>query len=274
MSFALDGSANRVASVERSAQDTQQAPVAACERVCRDMEAIFALTASKNAYIAPSPAPVATIIGPPSPPPQGLRWQRGSALAAVLVAGALITAAFLVQKRVSETSPKEVVLLEPHFSRADTPSPRYNSLPLTRPLPDAPDSPVAPLAQRAVVEKRNDPKPAKIATTKHRPASAVTHGSARQEARRNARQPCEQLENVDLAWCMRPRLLRADRQLREAYEEAIHAGVDRRLLSASVRQWSRWRRKANSDPHGAAVRYQEITEQLRAARSADPYGDI
>lgn len=267
-----------MASVERSVQDireAQQAPVAACERVCRDMEAIFALASSKNAYIPSSPAPVVTIIGPPSPPSQSLRWKRGSALAAVLVAGALITAAFLVQKQVSETNSKEVVLLEPHLSPADTPPPRDDSLPLTRPLPEAiHDSPVPPLARRAVVEERSDPKPAKIATSKHRPASAVTHGSARQEARRNARQPCERLENVDLAWCMRPRLLRADRQLREAYEEAILAGVDRRVLSASVRQWSRWRRKANSDPHGAAVRYQEITEQLRSARSADPYGDI
>jgi uncharacterized protein len=66
---------------------------------------------------------------------------------------------------------------------------------------------------------------------------------------------------------MRPQVVDADLQLRSAYNDAVRAGVDRRVLVAYRRQWSKLRNKANSDPHSVVVGYRQIAQQLDAARN-------
>jgi uncharacterized protein len=71
---------------------------------------------------------------------------------------------------------------------------------------------------------------------------------------------------------MRPQLLDADRRLRDAYYDAIRAGVNRRLLVIYQRQWSSLRSHANSDPRRVTARYRQMAEQLDFARTGA--GDI
>jgi hypothetical protein len=82
-----------------------------------------------------------------------------------------------------------------------------------------------------------------------------------------ARNSCDRLERRDLAWCMRPQLLDADRQLRDAYHQASQTGVDRRVLSSYRRQWSKFRRQANSDPRRVTAGFREMAQRLDAERT-------
>lgn len=78
---------------------------------------------------------------------------------------------------------------------------------------------------------------------------------------------CEGMEGMDLARCMRPHILDADLQLRTAYDDAARAGVKRRELVAHRRQWSKLRKRANSDPRRVLAGFREIAQQLDVARA-------
>jgi hypothetical protein len=93
----------------------------------------------------------------------------------------------------------------------------------------------------------------------------VMRPSARVVPSRTGRS-CDRLGALALARCMRPQILDVDRQLRDAYEDAVRAGVDRRVLTAYRRQWSRLRDRAISDPRSVAVGYRRMAQQLDSAR--------
>jgi hypothetical protein len=61
---------------------------------------------------------------------------------------------------------------------------------------------------------------------------------------------------------MRPEILTADRQLRSAYNDAVRAGVDPRVLGAYRRQWWRMRGEAIDDPRGVAAGYHQMANDL------------
>jgi uncharacterized protein len=73
---------------------------------------------------------------------------------------------------------------------------------------------------------------------------------------------------------MRPQILDADQQLRAAYNDAVRAGVERRELVAYRRQWSKLRKRANSDPRSVSEGYREIAQQLDATRAGQSGGEI
>lgn len=70
-----------------------------------------------------------------------------------------------------------------------------------------------------------------------------------------------------LARCMRPQILAADRQLRDAYDDAVRAGVERQVLVHYRRQWSIMRQRAISDPRSVAAGYRQMAEELYALQS-------
>lgn len=77
---------------------------------------------------------------------------------------------------------------------------------------------------------------------------------------------------LDLARCMRPQILDADRRLRTAYHEAVRSGVDRRVLGAYRREWKKLRRRANSDPRGVEVGYRQMARELDSTRDVKRAG--
>jgi hypothetical protein len=68
------------------------------------------------------------------------------------------------------------------------------------------------------------------------------------------------------AWCRRAEVAAADDRLRNAYDEAARAGIDRDVLVAVRNDWARLRRRANRDPAALIRGYRELTGQLYAER--------
>jgi len=74
------------------------------------------------------------------------------------------------------------------------------------------------------------------------------------------------------AWCLRDRTNAADRDLRQAYQAAIEAGVKGGTLRGVWRQWVRYRRLANSRPEELIRGYDGLTRRLRDLRSTGAEG--
>lgn len=64
------------------------------------------------------------------------------------------------------------------------------------------------------------------------------------------------------AWCLRPRVLAANRELTRLYDQARRAGVDSRALGRLRGQWASVQRKANSHPDAALVGYRNLRLDL------------
>jgi uncharacterized protein YecT (DUF1311 family) len=117
----------------------------------------------------------------------------------------------------------------------------------------------------AAMRSRHKTRPA--AQDLNRKSTQLATGAASRTPGSHADETCAGLSHRDLAWCMRPQVLDADRQLRDAYQEAVRAGVDRSLLSNYRRQWSKLRGRANSDPRSVTGGYRQMAQQLDAART-------
>ena len=66
------------------------------------------------------------------------------------------------------------------------------------------------------------------------------------------------------AWCLRGAVTAADDQLRDAYDEAVEAGVARPVLVGVRNDWARLRGRANRDPEALIRGYALLTQALRA----------
>jgi hypothetical protein len=110
-------------------------------------------------------------------------------------------------------------------------------------------------------------KPATSAPRSHGRAQRLAMKPATSAPRSQIGLACDRLSGLDLARCMRPQVIDADQKLRNAYNDAIRAGVDRRVLVAYRRQWSKLRNHANSDPRSVVVGYRQIAQHLDAART-------
>jgi len=65
------------------------------------------------------------------------------------------------------------------------------------------------------------------------------------------------------AWCLRGTIMAADDRLRDAYDAAVRAGVDRRTLIDVRSDWKRLRGRANRDPQALIRGYALLTQELR-----------
>ncbi len=66
------------------------------------------------------------------------------------------------------------------------------------------------------------------------------------------------------AWCLHGTIMAADDRLRDAYDDAARAGVDRTTLVGVRNDWKSLRGRANRDPQALIRGYALLTEQLRA----------
>jgi hypothetical protein len=78
---------------------------------------------------------------------------------------------------------------------------------------------------------------------------------------------CARMGRRARARCMRPHILRADREMRSAYASATRAGVDRRTLKSYRNRWSRVLEESNSDPVYVTASLEEMTRRLHAKRA-------
>jgi len=78
---------------------------------------------------------------------------------------------------------------------------------------------------------------------------------------------CARMNRHARARCMRPHILRADREMRSAYASATRAGVDRRTLKSYRNRWSRVLEESNSDPVYVTASLEEMTRRLHAKRA-------
>jgi len=112
------------------------------------------------------------------------------------------------------------------------------------------------------------PQRARVVPAYYRSAQ---HVAPRRAKVANDRGPCGAMRRLWLARCMRPQVLAADRELREAYENAVRAGVDRDMLVAYRNRWNRVRGDAVYDPTYVTATFQQMAHRLDAASSRADY---
>ncbi|MCK8457478.1 hypothetical protein [Sphingomonas faeni] len=73
---------------------------------------------------------------------------------------------------------------------------------------------------------------------------------------------CDDLQDEERAWCLRPSLLAAHRQLRATYNAARRAGVDRNALARIQGRWTNVQRRATDRPDDTLDSYRDLRLQL------------
>ena len=200
----------------------------------------------------------------------GSGWIR--ALFGVVIVGALMVSLALVQRGILHIAPRDIAQpLPPLAPKVDQ---IYRGPIFVEPVP------VRVVQETMASEAVTRTAPAKSGPRLARATRKPKHKSAQHQVEEAASkvpsppvETCDGMEGMDLARCMRPQVLDADLQLRNAYNEAVKAGVKRRVLVTHRRQWSKLRKRANSDPRGVLVGFRDIAQQLDAARiSSHPGG--
>jgi len=75
---------------------------------------------------------------------------------------------------------------------------------------------------------------------------------------------CGDLDENSHRWCMRPTVMQADRELRQAYRHAVRAGVSRSVLRSYREEWADLRSDAAHDPRRMITGYQRMAHELSA----------
>jgi outer membrane biosynthesis protein TonB len=213
--------------------------------VAADMKAIFApLPRQSKAVTAESPPPPSEV-APPKKRGGAARWLQALLAVAILAA---ILSWLLVPK--------------PQFAppASQVPPKAAPAMPAAASLPAASQpAPSQPAAQPP--SEATAPAGAQPASS----ASPRTSESDRGTAARKPATPARCGRNASEAWCLRRDIANADDRLRDTYEEAMRAGIDRRLMVAVRDDWAGLRRRVNRDPRALIGGYAELTRELRAA---------
>jgi uncharacterized protein YecT (DUF1311 family) len=135
------------------------------------------------------------------------------------------------------------------------PAPVAASAPLVEPTPETPPEPA--------VEPSPDVHEASTAAAESAEAAAPAPDAAARPADACAAQPTP----ADRAICADPELQRLQRELRQAYAEALEAHEDRDLLRQRQLAWAD-ARNAVTDPERLAQLYQERIRKLNSATAA------
>ncbi len=198
--------------------------------VAAEMEAVFA------------PLPQTARAAPDSPPvrPVTVRGGHGWRWAASFVAAVLVAATVLIFM----ARPIPVALIQ---SR-----PRG-----TLTVPIAP----APTARVALAPSIATPSVAAPYIAAPPPATRLERPKPNRIA---ARSPGRCPASATEAWCRRAEVVAADDRLRDAYDEAVRAGIGRDILVGVRNDWARLRGRANRDPAALIRGYGELTRQLYA----------
>ena len=127
-------------------------------------------------------------------------------------------------------------------------------IPVTSPQPQPRRTQAVPIAATVPVT----PAPPLAAPP---PATRIERPKPAQTASRN---PGVCPASATEAWCRRAEVAAADDRLRNAYDEAVRAGIDRDILVGVRNDWARLRGRANREPAALIRGYGELTGQLYA----------
>jgi uncharacterized protein YecT (DUF1311 family) len=191
-------------------------------------------------------------------------WTR--ALFGVVIVGALVVALALAQRGILQFAPRDIAEpLPPLTSKVDQ---VYRGPIFVQPVPvRVVQTSMATEAAIKTATAKSRPKPSSTTDKSKHKSTEHLVAESNPEALTPHAETCDGMGGMDLARCMRPQILDADQQLRTAYNDAFRAGVERRELVAYRRQWSKLRKRANSDPRNVLVGYREIAQKLDAARA-------
>ncbi|MCJ8156978.1 hypothetical protein [Sphingomonas sp. LaA6.9] len=197
--------------------------------------------------------------------------RRTLALTGVAIAGVLGISIILAPRGIPDPSPRQIVTPP---SQVDLVS-RGPTFVESAAAPAVPSSRVNEAATETSPAVKSPTRPRSTTDNpKRKSTQRLATKSAPKAHRSRASTSCKRMGGMELARCMRPQILAADRQLRNAYNDAVRSGVDRRTLVAYHRQWSKLRRRANSDPRSVTAGYRQMAEQLDATRTGGRAGDI
>lgn len=248
------------------------APDARYAAVHADLDAIFASVAPTSP--APPAARVGTAGGRPS------FGVRGMIVIGLLLVCAVLGLAWLRR-------PAPVVPAGTSARQADVAAAPRNAAPaagasVATPAPDNDIAPVAPVpapAEPAVVAATPSGRgskgvavavpagPARSAGPRHRAGRTGSRAAGeRRELADTAAAPVA-CAPADSAWCLRDATIAADRDLRDAYEAALHAKVKGRTLRHVRREWVKYRRLANKKPKELIHGYTALTGDLHRAEA-------
>ena len=219
-----------MASRIRTARDT---PLGDRPSVASELEAIFA----PLPQIAPPAGPAAS---PRRPRSRGTGLRLWLALLGAVALAALVGSLAFLTPRARQTPSSAAIatapLLPARQAVAAPPQPAQQP----RPVAHAPSKtrPAHP------PEHKSEPKPKRAA------APPVHHGR------------CPRFATE--AWCLHGTITAADDRLRDAYQAAVRAGVDRDTLVDVRSDWKRLRGRANRDPQALIRGYALLTQELRA----------
>jgi type IV secretory pathway VirB10-like protein len=193
------------------------------------------------------------------------RWAIALAIITLLLATALILVA--APWRFARPVQPEVVPVSRTAQQPRVPPAPAPVSPLSPPTPAAP-TPAADEAKPAA-EPPSARKPVAVAT----PRAALRPVSARDKPPTRSKAPAEEAaapraaacpRGASPAWCLRGSVTAADSRLREAYDDATRAGVNRKILVGIRSDWKHLRSRANKDPEALIRGYALLTQELRA----------
>jgi hypothetical protein len=251
-------------------------PAARQEGVARDLDAIFGRRRRR-----PAKGTAVAVI-----PTRRRRSSWPWILLAGIVVAALAAAAVALLLGYGSSPAHHATVVKPRVIERREPLPRAASV-SPSPAPDQPAVVAPPPAALRTGNQAPDVRaPAATSATPDRvtrPASGNQRRVARADDRpaRSRRAEggatrCGDLRPDERAWCLRPRVLEANRELTRLYDQARRAGVDSQALSRLRGQWASLQRKANSRPDETLAGYHDLRLDLLDLlddQRADPRGD-
>lgn len=202
------------------------------------------------------------------------RAGKGRTLALVVVAGMLAVSIGLMQRGTPNLSPpqsaKPLPPIAARTNRIDRGEKAKAQVDLVTPPGIVGE---AATASPAVITPHLEPASA-TRTPQQRSAPRIALRTSTSAPHSRSSRLCDGLSGLDLARCMRPQILDADRELRDAYYDAVRVGVERHVLVAYQREWSIMRHRAISDPRSVADDYRQMADELNALqpdRRADDF---
>lgn len=255
-----------------SSSEAGQLRAGAPARVSSDMEEIFGAVSPKSGSV---PLARSRSIVPivPRLSAGGQRPVRRPWLMSGVVLGAAFAAAIVMVRHNSASSPAKAPA--PVVQTETLASQGYRLPTLVQPVAVPPVPQAAPIKLASGVSPRDAVHTRPSASrdlSKRKAVRRIASKPINPAPRARRREPCDGIGRAELARCMRPQLVQADSQLRDAYYDAVHAGVDRGLLVAYRNRWAKLRDRALTDPRQVTARYRQMAQELDSARvsSRDP----
>lgn len=239
--------------------------------VAQDLNAIFAKTRSGSA-----PQGAISVINPGR---QSSRLTVAKVLSVLVLLGLLLCGGLVLAgvsfssiPRIVDTSiPSGPLQRSAQPPRRASSTDSLGSVPLPIEAASAPPTALltTPITRPPVTDQhpalmhKEDAAPLPRSLDRRRSTQAATITKPRVH-RGNERQSseCAGLEAEERAWCMRPSLLAADRQLLRAYDDARRAGVATTPLTRIQRRWATLQRNAVLNPDETLSGYRGLTGEL------------